>query len=605
MFSWQKCLWNTATHMFGAWVIFESMVTRDIGNVDQYNIDTEYDFIIVGGGTAGSVLAGRLAEVDHFKVLLLEAGGEQTDKIKIPWFHLWLPNSPHDWKFVTEPNYNGALKGFMDQKSWWWRGKAIGGTGAINTMIYMRGNRNDYDYWESLGARGWSYKDCLPYFKKLETITPQDHQPDFQHGVSGPMVVEEARHHTVLRDAFLEAGKGFGFRVGDQNSGYQTGFAPLLFNIRDGHRWSSADAYLRQTRGNLHVALIAHVHRILFRRRTAVGVETDIRGSKMKIYAKREVILAGGVVGSPHLMMLSGIGPRDHLQEMGIPVVYHSPGVGQNLQDHIAAYGLTWLTGASSAGAAYNPFVYTTDPKTYWDWKMTRTGPLAAPIGVEGNAFVATKYANTSWPDIQITFMASHPGFDGGTTYKDFLMISDELYESYFAPTAFTEGFSMYPIVSRPESRGRITLASSDPLVAPRIQPNYLSHPQDTLTLIEGLKIVKAIGDSEAFKRFGAKFYDRPLVPCSHLVPGTDAYWECWVRYLSTSDHHPVGSCKMGRKNDPMAVVSPKFRVYGVRRLRIVDGSTMPQVISGNINTPIIMMAERAADFIKDAHLVR
>eukprot|EP00095_Tigriopus_kingsejongensis_P012086 maker-scaffold60_size442463-snap-gene-3.31 protein:Tk12086 transcript:maker-scaffold60_size442463-snap-gene-3.31-mRNA-1 annotation:"glucose dehydrogenase" len=268
------------------------------------------------------------------------------------------------------------------------------------------------------------------------------------------MFVEGARHHTALRGAFLEAGERLGLRSADQNTGYQTGFAPLLFNIHDGHRWSSADAYLRDPKPNLHIALIAHVHRLLFRRRTAIGVEVEVRGVKKRILASKEIILCGGVVGSPHLMLLSGIGPRDHLNEMGIPVIHHSPGVGQNLQDHIAAYGLTWLT---DAAGAYNPFVYTSDPRTYWDWKMSRTGwedviyrqlwavlvmiceeleysmadvivagPLAAPIGVEGNAFLATKYANSSWPDIQVTFMASHPGFDGGTTYKDFLMITDE-----------------------------------------------------------------------------------------------------------------------------------------------------------------------------------
>ena len=281
-------------------------------------------------------------------------------------------------------------------------------------------------------------------------------------------------------------------------------------------------------------------------------------------------------------------------------MVHDLHGVGQNLQDHIAAYGMTWLT--KTEGVAYNPFLYTADPRTYWNWKTVHRGPLAAPIGVEAVAFLSSKFANTTWPDLQLTFVSTHPGFDGGTTYKDFLGISDEFYEAYFEDNSFKEGFTIYPSLNRPKSRGSITLKSANPYDHPIIQPNYLSDRRDIEALVEGLKIARSIGDSRPFKYYGARFYSKSLPGCGHLYPETDEYWECWVKTLATSDHHPVGTCRMGPYSDPYAVVDNQFRVYGLRNIRVIDGSTMPEVISGNINIPTVMMAEKAADMIKEEH---
>ena len=550
----------------------------------------------VGGGTAGCVLAGRISELSNVKVLLLEAGGEQTSKLRVPWFHLWLTNSPHSWNYITS-SQKRAMKGLEYQKAPFWRGKVIGGTGAINTMIHMRGNPHDFDEWESLGNTGWSYKDCLPYLHKLEKL----------------MKPEYAKHSTILKEAFLSAGELLGYSVVDEQTDGKASFAPYQFNIKNGRRWSTAQAYLLpviQKRPNLHVALHAHVYKVLFESlehpNRATGILVKYRRNLLVIRAKREIILSSGAVGSPHILLLSGIGPAQQLKEMDIPVIQNVPGVGENLQDHIAAYGLTWTTRAK--GTAYNPFLYTANPMTYIRWKLWSSGPLAAPIGVEGNGFVPTKFGNESWPDIQITFVSAHPGFDGGTVYKDFLGISEELYYSYFSDNAFREGYTLYPILSRPYSRGRIKLVSSSPIVQPKIEANYLSDYRDVLILIEGLKIARKIGDTPPFtKDLTGKYFSKILPPCKDHVYESDEYWECWIRHLATTDHHPVGTCKMGHtekdadgEEDIMAVVSYKtMKVKNVDNLRVVDASIMPNVPSGNINTPVIMVAEKAADIIK------
>lgn len=599
----QKAIWGMMIQIFSAGLMLDLMISKHLDNVGNNGLLESYDFIIIGAGSAGSVVAARLAEVTSWNVLLLEAGGEQPEKSRVPWFHLWLPNSPIDWRYVTEPQPK-IMRGFKDNRSYWWRGKTVGGTGSINTMIYMRGNAIDYDQWAAEGNKGWSFNDCLPYFKKLENMETIGIAKDkLYHGTNGPMVTAPSRHLTSLLDVFLEAGKSLGYQVlEDQNGPQQTGFSNIQFNIKDGRRLTSAEAYLYPAvaqYSNLHVSVDSHVHKIIFDRNRAREVLVDHNGQIKRIKATREIILSAGVIGSPHLLLLSGVGPADHMRQMKIPIVSDVPGVGLNLHDHIAAYGLTWTT--HSVGMAYNPFLYTLDPRTYFNWKMYHTGPLSAPIGVEGTAFVPTKlWGNETWPDLQIMFISSHPGFDGGTLYKDFLNIKDEFFDEYFSNVAFREGFSMYPIVNRPKSRGRISLRSLDPLDHPIIEANYLSDPRDTFTLIEGLKLVRKIGDSPAFQRIGAKFYSMPLPPCKHLDDNSDEYWFCWIVHLANTDHHPVGTCKMGPLDrDPLAVVDPLLRVRNVKGLRVIDGSVIPTIPSGNINIPIIMIAEKAADIIK------
>ena len=485
-------------------------------------------------------------------------------------------------------------------RSRWGRGKVAGGTSSINTMIYMRGNRRDYDSWaEDLGLTDWSWDLCLPYFMKLENMKNKEKRDSGLYGVDGPIVVEDSKHKTKVMEGFLEGGKMLGYQEVDQNMGGNTeGVSALQWTISDGQRSSSLE-YLTTHRQNLHITLNTKVLRIIFSRKTAVGLEV-LRGKKIfMIRCSKEIILSAGTIGSPHILLLSGVGPRDHLAQHKIPVVAHLPGVGSNLHDHHATYGLSWQT---QVGTAYNPFIYTANPLTLLQWKTRRTGPLASPIGMEGNAFVRTKYAPEDWPDIQIAFVSTHPGFDGGTVYKDFLGISQKIYEKYFSELSFSEGYTLYPVLSRPNSRGTVRLKSGNPLEYPDISLDYLSNEEDIGTLVEGIKIAFQIGNSSAFAKYGARFHNKPFPLCRHVEMYTDAYWECFVRAMTTTDHHPVGTCRMGVRGEVDTVVDSRLRVVGLQNVRVVDGSVLPRIPSGNINIPIIMVAEKAADAIKEDH---
>ena len=556
----------------------------------------EFDFIVVGAGSAGAALAARLAET-NVTVLLLEAGGEQPYKSTIPWFHLWLAGSPIDWKFETK---GGSGSGYEGGRSKWWRGKVAGGTSTINTMIYMRGNRIDYDNWgQEFGLSDWSWDLCLPYFKKLEDMRNEEKRESGMYGVGGPIAVEDSRHNTKVIDGFLKAGKQLGYPEIDQNNGNsEKGVSRLQWTISEGRRSSSLE-YLSSWKPNLHVSLNTQVLKIIFKRRKAIGLEV-LRGKRIfRVKCSKEVILSAGSIGSPHILLLSGVGPAKHLKQFKIPVVSNLPGVGSNLHDHHATYGLSWQT---DTGSAYNPFLYTANPMTYVNWKTSNTGPLSAAIGMEGNAFVRTKYAPENWPDIQIAFVSSHPGFDGGTVYKDFLGISEKVFQEYFAALKFSEGYSLYPILSRPNSRGTVRLKSSNPLQYPEIDLDYLADKQDVATLVEGIKIAFKIGNSSAFSKDNSRFHDNPFPLCSDIEMYTDAYWECFVRAMTTTDHHPVGTCRMGVKGDKGTVVDSRMRVMGLQNVRVVDGSVLPRIPSANINIPIIMIAEKAADAIKEDH---
>ena len=598
MASFSRLTWQVSSALFYTILFLDMNYRKNIETVGSVGgvLQEEFDFIVVGAGSAGAAVAARLAETSA-TVLLIEAGGEQPYKATIPWFHLWLAGSPIDWSYETA---SGSGSGYEGGKSKWWRGKVAGGTSSINTMIYMRGNRKDYDGWsQDFGLTDWSWDKCLPYFKKLENMKNKEKRDSGLYGDDGPIVVEDSKHSTEVMDGFLEAGSLLGLQERDQNSGDTTeGVARLQWTISEGQRSSSLE-YLTTHRKNLHITLRTQVLRIIFSGRTAVGLEV-LRGKKIfQIKCSKEIILSAGTIGSPHILMLSGVGPKEHLAQHNIPVVAHLPGVGSNLHDHHATYGLTWQT---QVGTAYNPFIYTANPLTLMQWKTSRTGPLAAPIGIEGNAFVRTKYAPENWPDIQIAFVSSHPGFDGGTVYKDFLGISEKVYQEYFSELSQSEGYSLYPILSRPNSRGSVRLKSGNPIEYPEITLDYLADGQDIAALVEGIKIAFQIGNSSAFSKYGSRFHDQPFPQCIHMEMYTDAYWECFVRSMTTTDHHPVGTCRMGLREKVDTVVDSRLRVVGVKNLRVVDGSVLPRIPSGNINIPIIMVAEKAVDAIKEDH---
>lgn len=396
-----------------------------------------------------------------------------------------------------------------------------------------------------------------------------------------------------------------GYDIVDVNGEQQTGFAFYQFNMRRGSRCSTAKAFLRpaRLRKNLHVALFTHVVKIQTNPHTkrATGVQY-IRDSQLKtVYATREVILSAGAIGSPHLLMLSGIGPADELQKVGIPVVHPLPGVGQNLQDHIAVGGLAFLIDYPISIVMKR----LVNINTALRYAVTEDGPLTSSVGLEAVAFINTKYANASddWPDMNFMLTSASVMSDGGSQVRVAHGLTDEFYKEMYSEVSNRDVFGVFPMMLRPKSRGVIKLASKNPLRYPLLYHNYLTHPDDVNVLREGVKAAIALGETQAMKRFGARFWSKQLPNCRHLPHFTDEYWDCAIRQYTMTIYHMSGTAKMGPIDDPWAVVDSQLRVHGVPGLRVIDASIMPTITNGNIHAPVVMIAEKGADMIKELWL--
>ncbi|XP_012274584.1 glucose dehydrogenase [FAD, quinone] [Orussus abietinus] len=561
----------------------------------------EYDFVVVGGGTAGSIAVNRLTENPRWSVLLLEAGGHETEITDVPILSLYLHKSKLDWKYRSQPQ-DSACQAMVDRRCCWTRGKVLGGSSVLNTMLYIRGNRRDFDLWESLGNPGWGFEDVLPYFKKSEDQrNPYLAANAKYHGTGGYMTVQDAPYNTPLGVAFLQAGEEMGYDIVDVNGAQQTGFAFYQYTMRRGTRCSAAKAFVRpvQLRRNLHLSLWSHATRVLIDPKTkrAYGVEFVREGRKERVLARKEVILTAGAINTPQLLMLSGVGPREHLEEVGVEVVYDSPGVGQNLQDHIAVGGLAFLIDYEIS-IVMNRLVNMNSALRY---AITEDGPLTSSVGLEAVAFISTKYANRTddWPDIEFMLTSSSTNSDGGTHVKNAHGLTDEFYNEVFGKINNRDVFGVFPMMLRPKSRGYVRLQSKNPLEHPVMVHNYLTHPDDVDVLREGVKAAIAFGETSTMRRFGARFHDKPLPNCKHIPRYTDEYWNCAIRQYTMTIYHMSCTAKMGPSTDPMAVVDPSLKVYGVSGLRVMDASVMPRITSGNINAPVMMIAEKGSDIIK------
>lgn len=533
---------------------------------------TSYDYIIVGAGSAGCVLANRLSADPARRVLLLEAGGRDRNPLfRLPMLMGKLFQSGiYNWHYHTEPvpTLNG-------RELYWPRGKVLGGSSTINGMIYVRGNRHDYDRWAQLGNSGWSYDEVLPAFRRSEA---HEQRRDAFHNPDGELTVTRSRGRNELFDTFIEAGVAAGYPANDDfNGAEQEGFGKYDFTIRDGKRWSTSFAFLRPAIGrpNLVVETGAHLTRIVIESGRATGVEYLQDGSVRRASAAAEVVLCAGTVNSPQALLLSGVGPADELQALGIEPVHDLPGVGKNMQDHVDCV-MAWQ--CTRPVTLYRDLRADRIAFSVVEGMLLGTG-ITTTFPYEAGAFVRSR-PELAAPDVQLHFM---PALEATANLH---------LPNPFRRQAIEDvhGFTLRVGPVNPESRGEITLRSTDPLDKPKIQPNYLATQFDIDTMIRGIRLTREVIAQKPFDPYRG----------AEVAPGpgkqSDAELTQWLRASAMTTFHPVGTCKMG--SDPMAVVDDRLRVHGIAGLRVADASIMPIISSGNTNAPAIMIGERCADFI-------
>ncbi|GAB6028070.1 hypothetical protein CHUAL_002290 [Chamberlinius hualienensis] len=468
-------------------------------------------------------------------------------------------------------------------------------------MQYVRGNKNDFDNWAKMGNTGWSYKDILPYFLKSEGMTiPKLAADTMYHNGNGPLTVSYSDVQTKVMDQFLIAGQMAGYRETDINAANQTGFMKATFTMRSGARCSTAKAFLvpAKYRPNLTILCKSRVTKILFENKNeAVGVIINQDNVQYVANASKEILLSAGAIASPQLLMLSGIGSEEQLQQFKIPVVANLPGVGENLQDHVGSISLFWKVKCTDCAFVESDFY---SPIAIAQWLLLHKGILTMPFGVEAIGYINTKYANQSadWPDVQLLLVSVLPPSDIEAIFG----ISKEILEKYMEPLRNSRSYTVSPFLMRPKSKGTVKLQSSNAMDNPLIDLNMLSHPDDMKIFVEGLKAAFEIGNSSAFKSVGAEFNPAVCPGCENYTFLSDNYLECLARQMTYFYFHAAGTCKMGVASDRMAVVDNKLKVYGVSKLRVIDASIMPEIVSANTNAASIMIAERASDFIRQEY---
>ncbi|MDI9246449.1 choline dehydrogenase [Marinobacter sp. CHS3-4] len=530
----------------------------------EQHFDREFDYVIVGAGSAGSVLADRLSADGQHQVLVLEFGGNDNSIfIKMPTaFSIPMGMEKYDWGYHTKSE--PGLQGRSIHQA---RGKVIGGSSSVNGMAYVRGNAGDFAEWESLGAKGWGYQDVLPYFRRAEDCV---YGANDYRGTSGSLTTCNGNNmKNPLYRAFIEAGKQAGYGETDDYNGYrQEGFCRMDMTVRDGVRCSTAMAYLKPAlnRSNLSLETHALTTRVIMEGKKAVGVEYRQNGKTLRVRARKEVILSASAFNSPKLLMLSGIGPADELKKHGIEVIHDLPGVGKNLQDHLEV----WVQQECTQNITLNGWLGPLGKAFIGArWLLTKTG-LGASNHFESNGYIRSR-AGLQYPDIQYHFLAGAIAYDGSSA-------------------ADGHGFQVHLGHNKPVSRGEVTLASADPAAAPELFFNYLSAEEDRLAWRRSLRLTREIFAQPAFDPYRGE----------ELSPGkdvqTDDEIDEWVARTSETAYHPAGTCRIGE--DAMAVVDPECRVHGIENLRVADSSIMPTVTNGNLNAPTIMIGEKAADHI-------
>ncbi len=527
----------------------------------------EFDYVIVGAGSAGCVLAARLTEDADVTVLLIEAGGsDRSIFIQMPSaLSIPMNMARYNWFFESEP------EPYLDGRRLHCpRGKVLGGSSSINGMVYVRGHACDFEEWQEQGAEGWGYSNCLPYFRRAETWTGGGDQ---YRGAEGPLGTCNGNEmENPLYRAFVEAGREAGYlETEDYNGRQQDGFGAMHMTVKDGRRWSTANAYLKPARGrpNLAVATEALTRQVVFEGRKAVGVVYEEGGATITVRARREVILSAGSIGSPMILQLSGVGPAEVLQAAGVPVIHELPGVGENLQDHLEVYFQFRCTQPITLNGRLDPFNKLLIGAR---WFFFKDG-LGATNHFESCAFIRSR-AGIKWPDIQYHFLPGAMRYDGNAAFTG-------------------HGFQVHVGPNKPKSRGRLRILSADPRAKPSVLFNYMEREEDREAFRACIRLTREIMAQAAMDPYRGE----------EIQPGAaatdDAALDAWIRANAESAYHPSCTCKIGADDDPMAVLDPQCRVRGLENLRVVDSSVFPTITNGNLNAPTIMVGEKAADIIR------
>jgi len=530
-------------------------------------VNETFDYIIVGAGSAGCVLANRLTEDADTSVLLLETGGsDKSIFIQMPTaLSIPMNTKKYAWQFHTEP------EPYLNNREMHCpRGKVLGGSSSINGMVYVRGHARDFDEWQELGATGWGYQHCLPYFKKAEDWA---FGADDYRSKDGPLAVNNGNNmQNPLYKAFIKAGVDAGYmETSDYNGFQQEGFGAMHMTVKNGVRWSAANAYLKPAMGrpNLTIKTGVQVSKVLLEDKRAIGIELYDNSSTARFFVNKDVILSAGPIGSPHILQLSGIGNSDTLSAAGIETQHELPGVGENLQDHLEFYFQYQCKKPLTLNSKLGPF---SKLAIGVRWILFKTG-LGATNHFESCGFIRSK-EGVEWPDLQYHFLPAAIRYDGKSAFAG-------------------HGFQLHIGHNKPKSRGWVKVKSSDPFTPPKIQFNYLQHQDDIEAFRACVRLSREIVEQPAMDEYrGAE-----IQPGNDIV--TDEQIDAFVRDAVESAYHPCGTCRMGAEDDDMAVIDPEMRVHGLQGLRVIDSSVFPTIPNGNLNAPTIMVAERAADIIK------
>ncbi|XP_038212012.1 glucose dehydrogenase [FAD, quinone]-like [Zerene cesonia] len=595
---------NLLTHLLAAQCLIKEPWPKD--HLDRVADGDSFDFIIVGSGTAGSIIANRLTEIDHWKVLLIEAGGDPPIESIIPNFSGATHNSVHAWQYYTELD-ESTNRASVNGTSFWPRGRMLGGTGSINGLLHMKGSSGDYEPWHLQPNDGWDWDTIQTYFKKSEKmIDPfilNDPELSKNHGTKGDFIIDQLNFtHTEIVDKLTAAYQEMGLKyLEDLNGPTQMGYGKIRGSNYKGRRVSTATSFLNSARdrSNLYILKNAFVEQIIFEDMKAIGIKVSLHNDlKATYYVTKEVIVSAGSVNTPVLLMLSGIGPKFHLEELQIKVLQDLP-VGENLQDHVRIpIPVTLNSGAKQKDGSY---WY----KAAAQYLLDQTGPHATNYDQPNiNAFLSVPDGKRL-PDVQI----DHNYFVPNTSYvypmcRNIMSFNDEICKQFSKMNAESEMIIFFVALCRPHSKGKILLRSKIPTDHPKIYSKYFSDPRDMTTFVKSLKRVTDIVQTVSLKAVKAELQRIFYEDCDEFEFKSDEYWECMARTVTYNVYHPVGTAKMGAKEDKSTVVDSKLRVLGVSGLRVVDASVMPTIPSVNTNAATMMIAERASDFIKEDYVV-